>query len=97
MMTHFLLKLTPTWLVISACPDPPQEATSSVSSLERKISTSTGQTETYSLASVIKEVVWIHHLLYEIRHPQTKSTRTRTDNQGVKVQVIKVVNHATAL
>jgi hypothetical protein len=66
------------------------------SSLERKISTSTGQAETYSLASVIKEVVWIRHLLHDIRHPQTKPTRTRTDNQGVKLQATKAVNHATA-
>jgi len=66
------------------------------SSLERKISTSTGQAETYALASLVKEVVWIRHLLHEIRHPQTKPTRTRTDNQGVKIQATKAVNHATA-
>jgi hypothetical protein len=66
------------------------------SSLERKISTSTGQAETYSLASLVKEVVWIRHLLYELRLPQTKPTRTGTDNQGVEVQATKSVNHATA-
>ena len=66
------------------------------SSLERKISTSTGQAETYSLASMVKEVVWIRHLLYEIRQAQGKPTRTRTDNQGVKLQATKAVNHATA-
>jgi hypothetical protein len=66
------------------------------SSLERKISTSTGQAETYALASTVKEVVWIRHLLHDIRHPQTKPTKTRTDNQGVKIQATKAVNHATA-
>ena len=66
------------------------------SSLERKISTSTGQAETYSLASLVKEVVWIRHLLYELRFPQTKPTRTGTDNQGVEIQATKSVNHATA-
>ena len=66
------------------------------SSLERKISTSTGQAETYSLASLIKEVVWIRHLLFDLRWPQTKPTPARTDNQGVKIQATKAVNHATA-
>jgi len=66
------------------------------SSLERKISTSTGQAETYSLASLVKEVVWIRHLLHELRLPQTKPTMTGTDNQGVEIQATKSVNHATA-
>jgi len=66
------------------------------SSLERKISTSTGQAETYALASMVKEVVWIRHLLHDIRQAQGKPTRTRTDNQGVKLQATKAVNHATA-
>jgi hypothetical protein len=65
-------------------------------SLERKISTSTGQAETYSLASLVKEIVWIRHLLHELRFPQTKPTRTGTDNQGVEIQATKSVNHATA-
>jgi hypothetical protein len=66
------------------------------SSLERKISTSTGQAETYALASLVKEVVWIRHLLCELRLPQAKPTKTGTDYQGVEIQATKSVNHATA-
>ncbi len=32
------------------------------SSLERKISTSTGQSESYASASLVKDVVWTRHL-----------------------------------
>ncbi len=51
------------------------------SSLDRKISTSTGQAETFALASLVREVVWIRHLLFELRRPQSKPTQTNTDNQ----------------
>jgi len=34
--------------------------------------------------------------MYELRFPQTKPTRTGTDNQGVEIQATKSVNHATA-
>ena len=38
----------------------------------------------------------IRHLLFDLHWPQTKPTPTRTDNQGVKIQATKAVNHATA-
>lgn len=66
------------------------------STLERKISTSTGQAETYALASLIKDVVWIRHLLADLRHPQDGPTKVATDNQGVERQSTKPINHATA-
>jgi hypothetical protein len=66
------------------------------SSLDRKISTSTGQAETYALASLVKELVWIRHLCYELRFPQTGPTQTGTDNQGVHLQSTKSINHAAA-
>ena len=34
--------------------------------------------------------------MYELRFPQTKPTRTGTDNQGVEIQATKSVYHATA-
>ena len=37
------------------------------SSLEKKISTSTGQAETYALSSLVKDVVWTRQLAQEIR------------------------------
>jgi hypothetical protein len=66
------------------------------SSLERKISTSTGQAETYAMQSVVKEVVWDRHLLRELRFPQVKPTDLQTDNDGVFKQSTKAINHAKA-
>ena len=66
------------------------------SSLERKISTSTGQAETYALASLVKDVVWTRHLADDMRRPQTNATELDTDNQGVHIQSTKAINHATA-
>jgi hypothetical protein len=65
-------------------------------SLERKISTSTGQAETYALASLVKEVVWIRQLFQELRKAQSNPTKTATDNRGVRLQATKVINHANA-
>jgi hypothetical protein len=64
--------------------------------LERKVSTSTGQAETYALASLVRELVWIRQLCYELRLPQSAPTVTGTDNQGVHLQSTKAINHATA-
>ena len=66
------------------------------SSLERKISTSTGQAETYAMQSLVKEVVWVRHLLNELRFPQMKPTLVDTDNAGVVKQSTKAINHSTA-
>jgi hypothetical protein len=60
------------------------------SSLERKISTSTGQAETYAMASLAKEVVWCRLLALELKHPMPGPTEVKTDN--AKYQV----NHSTA-
>ena len=64
--------------------------------LERKVSTSTGQAETYALASLVRELVWIRQLCYELRMPQSEPTVAATDNQGVHLQSTKAINHATA-
>ena len=61
--------------------------------LERKVATSTGQAETHALLSLIKEVVWLRHLLYDLGHPQLAPTATHTDNRGVLLQSTKCINH----
>ena len=66
------------------------------SKLERKISTSTGQAETYAMVSLVKEVVWERHLLRELRHAQVEPTATACDNDGVLKQSTKVINHSMA-
>ena len=66
------------------------------SSLERKISTSTQQAETYALTALVKDVVWLRHLLADLGLVQVGPTQASTDNQGVFLQSVKQVNHATA-
>ena len=66
------------------------------SSLEKKISTSTGQAETYALASLVKDVVWTRQLAHEMRRNMSGPTTLDTDNQGVHIQSTKAINHATA-
>jgi hypothetical protein len=66
------------------------------SNLEKKISTSTGQAETYALAGLVKDTVWTRHLIANIRRPQKIPTELDTDNQGVHIQSTKAINHATA-
>ena len=66
------------------------------SMLERKVSTSTQQAETYALAWGIRDVLWLRTLLHEIGVPVLCPTRVDTDNQGVFLQSSKQVNHATA-
>ena len=65
-------------------------------SLERKIATSTQQAETYALASMIKDTIWLRQLLHELGCTQQAPTRQLTDNRGVYLQSTKQVNHATA-
>jgi hypothetical protein len=66
------------------------------SSLEKKISTSTGQAETYALSSLVKDVVWTRQLAEEMRRGMLAPTALGTDNQGVHIQATKAINHATA-
>jgi len=66
------------------------------SKLERKISTSTGQSETYSFQSLAKEIIWDRLFLSELGYHQKYPTNIHTDNDGVVIQSTKAVNHATA-
>jgi hypothetical protein len=64
--------------------------------LDRKISTSSGQAETYAMQSMIKDTIWARGLLAELGFPMTAPTPLRTDNDGVLKQSTKSVNHSTA-
>ena len=64
--------------------------------LDRKISTSTGQAETYAMQSLIKDTVWTRAFLAELGLPVTSPTPLRTDNDGVLKQSTKTMNHTTA-
>ena len=66
------------------------------SKLEKKVSTSTGQAETYAMLSLVKEVVWDRHLMRELLHPQNGPTLVLTDNDGVLKQTTKAINHTAA-
>ena len=71
-------------------------AVSADSKLERKVSTSTGQSETYAFQSLAKEVIWQRLILSELGYPQLAPTPIYTDNDGVVTQSTKAVNHAAA-
>ena len=43
-----------------------------------RFSTSTGQAETYALASLLKDVVWTRHLADDMRRPQMNATELDT-------------------
>ena len=66
------------------------------SKLEKKVSTSTGQAETYAMLSLVKEIIWDRHLLRELLHPQEGPTLVLTDNDGVLKQTTKAINHTAA-
>ena len=66
------------------------------SSLERKISTSTQQAETYALSWGLRDVMWIRTLMTEIGLDMNYPVDIDTDNRGVFLQSSKQVNHATA-
>ena len=80
----FYAKLGQFGIIISGC------------NLERKICTSTGQAETYALVSLIKSVIWLRNLLTDLGHPMEGPTALYVDNDGVKQQSTKVINHSTA-
>ena len=64
--------------------------------LEKKVSTSTGQAETYALQSLVKEVVWDRHMLSSLKAPPQAPTIVLTDNDGVLKQSTKTINHTAA-
>ena len=69
---------------------------SSSSRLDRKVSTSTAQAETYAFQELCKEVIWLRHILWELGFGQLGPTPSYTDNDGVLLQATKAVNHAVA-
>ena len=66
------------------------------SKLEKKISTSTGQSETYAMQSLVKETIWDRHLLSTLGCEQKSPTTLLTDNNGVLKQSTKLINHTMA-
>jgi hypothetical protein len=64
--------------------------------LERKVASSTQQAETYALASMVKNTVWLRQLTHELGFSPMGPTRQYTDNRGVYLQSSKQVNHASA-
>ena len=70
-------------------------AVSCSSVLEKKVSTSTGQAETYALQSLVKEVV-CRHMLQDLKIPCAMPTIIVTDNDGVFKQSTKTINHTAA-
>lgn len=68
----------------------------SSSKLERKISNSTGMSETYAHMSLLTELMWDRHLLRELGFPMKKPTPAWTDNDGVRIQSTKAINHSGA-
>jgi hypothetical protein len=71
-------------------------AVSCSSVLEKKVSTSTGQAETYALQSLVKEVVWDRHMMQDLKIPCAAPTPIVTDNNGVFKQSTKTINHTAA-
>jgi hypothetical protein len=68
----------------------------SSSKLERKISNSTGMSETYAHMGLITEIMWDRHLFRELGFPMKKPTPAWTDNDGVRIQSTKAINHSGA-
>ena len=64
------------------------------SSLERKVSTSSGQAETYAMTSLVKEVVWLRQFMSELRLPVVGAVALLTDNDGVLKQSRNAINHS---
>jgi hypothetical protein len=64
--------------------------------LERKISNSTGQAETYAMQALAKEIVWARLLATELRQNVSLPIKVFADNKGVVKQSTKAINHSTA-
>jgi hypothetical protein len=71
-------------------------AVSANCTLERKISTSTQQAETYALAALCRDCEYLRLLLADLGCPQAAPSPLDTDNDGTFKQSTKQVNHATA-
>ena len=52
--------------------------------------------ETFAHQALGTQVIWNRHLLSELGFAQTKATVADTDNEGVKNQSTKAINHAGA-
>ena len=66
------------------------------SGLDRKISTATGQAETYAMQGAVKDTVWVRGFMRELGIPMNRPTPLRTDNDGVLKQSTKTINHTVA-
>ena len=66
------------------------------SGLDRKVSTATGQAETYAMQGAVKDTVWVRGFMRELGVPMDKPTPLRTDNDGVLKQSTKAINHTVA-
>ena len=64
--------------------------------LDRKISVSTGQAETYALQDLVKDTIWLKELVRELGYGLRPSTPLGTDNDGVWKQSKKAFNHSGA-
>jgi hypothetical protein len=66
------------------------------SKLDRRVSTSVGQSETLATASMGKQVEYARHLFQELEQAQAGPTPVRVDNNGVFLQSTKQINHTEA-
>jgi hypothetical protein len=64
--------------------------------LERKIATSTGQSETHAAHDAVEEIVWLRHLAEELGDVIDYPILLRNDNSGVVKQSTKPINHTSA-
>ena len=64
--------------------------------LDRKISVSTGQAETYALQDLVKDTIWLKELVRELGYGLRVPTPLGTDNDGVWKQSKKAFNHSGA-
>ncbi len=64
--------------------------------LERKLATSTGQSETHAAHDACEEIVWLRHIASELGDDVDYPILLRNDNSGVVKQSTKQVNHTAA-
>ena len=64
--------------------------------LERKLATSTGQSETHAAHAACEEIVWLRHIASELGDDIDYPILLRNDNSGVVKQSTKQVNHTAA-
>jgi hypothetical protein len=66
------------------------------SKLERKVSNSTGMSETYSHVGLGTELIWDWHIFRELGFPMKRVSKAWTDNDGVLIQSTKAIIHTGA-